>query len=135
MLEGKNFRKLYCIRWQVELVFKNWKTNFRLDEVTGVRPERIKCMVYAKLLLIFITFRLGCWIRNIVWIERKRELSEFRFAKHIIIKTNEWLRLTILEPGSVNQFICDIIDFAVRHCLKIKQGDRVYPIEMLHNLT
>ncbi len=135
MLEGKNFRKLYCIRWQVELVFKNWKTNFRLDEITGVRPERIKCMIYAKLLLIFITFRLSCWIRNIVWIERKRELSEFRFAKHIIIKTNEWLRLTILEPGSVNQFICDIIDFAVRHCLKIKQGDRVYPIEMLDNLT
>jgi len=135
MLEGKHFRKLYCIRWQVELIFKNWKSNFGLDEFTGIREERIRCMVYAKLLMIFLLTRLSCWIRNIVWLEKKRELSEFRFTKHVIVKANEWLRLIILEPENVTKFITNIIRFAVRHCLKIKQNGRVYPLEMLEGLA
>lgn len=135
LLASEHFRKLYCIRWQVELIFKNWKSNFGLDKVTGIREERVKCMIYAKLLLIFITTRLGFWIRNLVWIEMKRELSLFRFSKHIIVKANEWLRLVILEPEKLKQFLSNIIDFATKHCLKIPQHNRVYPLEMLEDLA
>src|SRR5690606_18157734 len=55
LLAKDNFRKLYGIRWQIELVFKNWKSNFNLDKVSGIKPERIKCMLYSRLLLIFIS--------------------------------------------------------------------------------
>jgi len=135
MLDKRHVRNLYCIRWQVELIFKNWKSNLGLDEFTGVREERIRCMIYAKLFMIFILIRMSTWIRNIVWIEKKRELSEFRFTKHVIVKGNEWLRLIITEPEKVNQFISNIIDFAIRHCLKIKQNGRVYPLEMLESFA
>jgi hypothetical protein len=48
-------RPLYGVRWQIGIIFKNWKTNFSLGKADGFREERIKCMIYARLLFIFVT--------------------------------------------------------------------------------
>ncbi len=73
---------LYGIRWQIELIFKNWKSNFNLAKVTGKRPQRIKCLIYAKLLFIFITSKVVNLLRIEVWITAKREISFFQAGKH-----------------------------------------------------
>ncbi len=42
------------VRWQVELVFKLWKSQGKLDESRSEKPYRILCEVYAKLLGLLI---------------------------------------------------------------------------------
>lgn len=42
------------VRWQVELVFKLWKSQGKLDESRSEKPDRILCEVYAKLLGLLI---------------------------------------------------------------------------------
>ena len=45
---------LMRIRWQIELLFKLWKSHGRVDEWRTKNPARILCEVYAKLLgLVF----------------------------------------------------------------------------------
>jgi hypothetical protein len=46
---------LYRLRWQVELLFKRWKSLGRVDDWRSQRPERVLCEVYAKLLAALIT--------------------------------------------------------------------------------
>lgn len=40
---------LMRLRWQIELVFKLWKDQGKLDETRGWKPERIETEFYAKL--------------------------------------------------------------------------------------
>jgi hypothetical protein len=41
---------LYSLRWQIELLFKLWKSYAGLDICRAQRPERFRCLVYAHLL-------------------------------------------------------------------------------------
>ncbi len=41
-------------RWQIELLFKLWKSHGRIDESRSTRPWRVVCDVYAKLLAMIL---------------------------------------------------------------------------------
>ena len=43
---------LYRIRWQIELVFKLWKSEGQLEQTRAERVARVQCEVYAKLLAV-----------------------------------------------------------------------------------
>lgn len=45
-------RIVYGLRWQVELMFKNWKSLLNIHILKGTRPERIKCILYGRLITI-----------------------------------------------------------------------------------
>jgi hypothetical protein len=49
--EGQVLRR---VRWQVELVFKVWKSEGQLDESHGQKPYRVLCEVLAKLLAMVV---------------------------------------------------------------------------------
>lgn len=51
-------------RWQIELLFKLWKSHGQIDQWRSQKPWRILCEVYAKLLAMLLQHWLllvGCW--------------------------------------------------------------------------
>jgi len=51
-------------RWQIELLFKLWKSDLGMDRWRSTNPNRILCEVYAKLLAAIVThwfLLIGCW--------------------------------------------------------------------------
>ena len=51
---------LYRMRWQIELIFKIWKSIWEIDEVKKVKKHRLECYIWSKLLTIAL-----CW--QLVW--------------------------------------------------------------------
>jgi len=54
------------LRWQIELLFKLWKSHGQLDTSRSTNPSRILAEIYAKLIGLLIQhwlLLLGCWSR------------------------------------------------------------------------
>ncbi|WP_244151074.1 MULTISPECIES: transposase [Parageobacillus] len=43
------------MRWQIELLFKAWKSVFDLDKVKEMKKERFECHLYGTLIAILVT--------------------------------------------------------------------------------
>jgi hypothetical protein len=64
MLSVQEARVLARCRWQIELLFKLWKSEGHIDESRSEKPWRIQCEIYAKLLGMVVQHWLllvGCW--------------------------------------------------------------------------
>lgn len=55
LLSAPEVLVLLRARWQVELLFKMWKDQGKVDETRGFAPWRILCEVYAKLIGLIVT--------------------------------------------------------------------------------
>ena len=54
MLRLRQVVILYAVRWQIELIFKVWKSECALDRVAGRRRARVLSELYAKLIGIVV---------------------------------------------------------------------------------
>ena len=92
---------VYRIRWQIELLFKQWKSLLHLHVLKGTRPERITCLLYGRLITITMLMRVcayAAWYASMVcrrevsfpklllWLKRKG-----RFARAVQDGTMETL--------------------------------------------
>ncbi len=64
MLSAAEAMALMRARWQIELLWKVWKDQGKIDEWQTAKPERILCELYAKLLGMLVQhwlLLLSCW--------------------------------------------------------------------------
>ncbi|ACP17812.1 transposase DDE domain protein (plasmid) [Bacillus anthracis] len=44
----------YSLRWQIEIIFKTWKSLFQIHNWHNIKRERLECHIYGKLIAIFL---------------------------------------------------------------------------------
>lgn len=69
---------IYRIRWQIELIFKGWKSLLHIHVLRGFRPERIKCLIYGKLIAALLMTRSYSYAARVGWYLYEREVSFFK---------------------------------------------------------
>lgn len=72
---------LYRLRWQVELMFKNWKSVCKIDKIHAMKYERFTCLLFAKLILILLNMQIICNLQVYYFKKRRQILSENKCFK------------------------------------------------------
>lgn len=94
MLSAEQVVALMRLRWQIELLWKLWKQEGKIDTWRSSKPQRILTEIYAKLLGVlmehWITLQ-GCWH------DPRRSLFK---ARQVIEWTASWFVLALREHVS-----------------------------------
>ncbi len=72
---AETISKLYRTRWQIELVFKIWKSILHIDKFRKMKIERFLTSIYLKLLWILINWQVISSCRNYFFNEKQKLLS------------------------------------------------------------
>ena len=95
LLTAEEILVLARLRWQIELLFKLWKSHGYIDKSRSEKPWRILCELYAKLIGMIIqhwSFLLGNWTfpdRSLV----KASATVRRHAIHLALSIGKQSRL------------------------------------------
>jgi hypothetical protein len=49
LLSAEIIGTIYRLRWEIELIFKRWKSQLKLDYLKGVNKNRIECLIWSRL--------------------------------------------------------------------------------------
>jgi hypothetical protein len=64
VLPIKSISTLYRIRWQIELIFKVWKSVFGINHTPRMKFKRWLCLLYVKLLIMIVNWNIIMNQRN-----------------------------------------------------------------------
>jgi hypothetical protein len=97
ILPLEKIRKSYYLRWQIELVFKTWKTTVEINKLKKVKKERLECQLLAKLLWTLLNWRLfQCCNHHVRTKSKNMGVSVLKFFKRSLV-FSDTLRLVILK--------------------------------------
>lgn len=71
--------ELYKIRWQIELIFKAWKSYLNFRNIAHGGRHQVECMIYGRLIIIALLTNIYSRLYALILYEKDRELSMLKF--------------------------------------------------------
>jgi putative transposase len=63
-LAAEDIRATYALRWQIELLFKELKHNYRVDQMPSSKRHVVEALLYAAILTLIVSRRLLALVRR-----------------------------------------------------------------------
>jgi len=128
--------RLYSLRWQIELLFKQLKSVLAIHRSqTRKNISRLKCEIYGKLILAVLIHRTHAYLNNLFWNRARRELSFDKFYKRFQERAFSVLTQLLVSVQNALQYLAAEIHNVATNCLKLRQLSRKSTLEMLAGIT
>lgn len=123
--------ELYKIRWQIELMFKTWKSILKLDVIRKMKADRLKCYLYTKLLWILICWDITAISEPIIWSKNKKLLSLYKCFALLKNRIANIKDLLFNTNKSLKEWLIKMLDYFSIYGLKENKKGRKNIIEIL----
>lgn len=110
-LAAEDVRTVYAARWSVELLFRELKSEYRIDDLPSTRKPVVEALVYAAILTLLVSRRLLEALRS-----KSRALAERipeqRWAKIFVSVAHDLLLLMTRPPREthlISHLVCALL--------------------------
>ena len=126
---------IYAIRWKIEIIFKIWKSFFRIVEIPKASVCYVQCLVYAKLILVVLINHSQIVISTAVNQKYEQSISPMKFAQFISQPI-----LKLFSPIDPEKWNFSLLEFVNYYCsyekrTRINMADcmaKLIPINEMH---
>jgi len=131
MMEAQALYALYSLRWQIEILFKSWKSHFKIHENKNIKDERLECHVYGTLIRILLSSMIAFQCRYFLHQKKQHEASEFKsigFAKEAL---HSFARVLRAEKKGVLEILVAVYQNISRNGRKDHRRKHLSPFDII----
>ena len=134
ILSKEQIHDIYSLRWQVELMFKIWKSIFKIHDVKKVKLERFQCFLYGRLISLLLTSSIVSTGKKILSEERQKEISPMK-SFSMVKESFDGLRQRLFKGEiALIRFLDKIIGSIMKYGTKSKKKGRKTSFEIIESI-
>jgi hypothetical protein len=116
-------RNIYRLRWQVELVFKQWKSTYNIDKTHKMKYQRWITLFYARMLLMLIHWQIYYAVKSHKYKHQNKLLSIAKCMQSLKLVAYKITGLIQKSKTKFKATIRELIQLiATKHDLEKKKG-------------
>lgn len=133
MLSANQVVDIYHIRWQIELMFKVWKSLAKVNVLSKMKICRFECQLLAKFIWLLINWKvfvaINAWMRNI---DEEKICSIWKFYKQMARKPLQ-LRDVLWYGANLETWLYSLFSKARRNLMIEKRKGKLHLNELYSN--
>lgn len=113
--------ELYTLRWQVELIFKTWKSMMQLHKIHDMNSVRLECIILIKLLWVMLNWSIVYYIKNLT----KLDLSYHKATRTLQTRSNRLCLVIIQSQKLLTEWLIALCHLSkIHHVKEYKKGSK-----------
>jgi Transposase DDE domain len=84
MVSAEVIGTIYRLRWEIELIFKTWKSHLKIDVLHGLCLQRVLCLIWGRLCMVILVAHITAGFLNLAKKLCKGELSPIKLIEYLL---------------------------------------------------